>query len=218
MNDEAGSGGVLLWLDVETTSLDPRFTDLLEIGMHATTPRLQTVMEPFSVQIAPGRYWRHLRDSDQWEGEARRMHEANGLLHECWRTDAMTIQQARKHVKRRLAALLREHERVMAAGASVHFDIAVLDHQMTHLLDGLHHRRMDVSCIHSFFQEHLPGLADAAPSHATTHRALECLADAQRLYAHYAGLDPQRIRFATDPHAGDGPRSHDPDAWEGWQS
>ena len=157
------SDSLLLWADVETTSLNPAEGDLLEVGLRYTDMGLHQLDDGLSTPI-------------RWTGTpgpfTRAMHTPNGLLEACRTAPplAQAIVWARRYVERGL-----DGHTVLLAGSSVSFDRAWLNTHMPGVLDGLHHRILDVSSLLVAVQAWAPGLADTLPGHETNQRVDTCL-------------------------------------------
>ena len=76
---------LLLWVDVETTGLDPSHGAILEIGMRWTDTRLDRLDGGFSTPVAY---------AGPVDGFIERMHGPNGLLAACARPGAPTSDEA----------------------------------------------------------------------------------------------------------------------------
>lgn len=87
-DEQAGPGmddTLLLWVDVETTGLDPSHGAILEIGMRWTDTRLDRLDGGFSTPVAY---------AGPVDGFIERMHGPNGLLAACARPGAPTSDEA----------------------------------------------------------------------------------------------------------------------------
>ena len=169
---------LLLWVDVETTGLDTRRDDILEIGLILTDMNGNQIDGAIKTVLRP-RLWRwkrrHLPD------RVREMHTANGLLDLA--DDAWTARAAQGWIRADIQCLAHLHEVTLAmihpAGSSVRFDLNIIDRRMPGLLDGLHHRVLDISslrmAVDATAENH--GEERRAPirDHQTTHRVLDCL-------------------------------------------
>lgn len=168
----------LLWIDVETTGLDPENDALLEIGMVCTDADLNPIDGPFDVVL-------------RWEGTPdpfiETMHGPNGLL------DACRTGLDPEEVYRRAREYAHRHTDALVAGSSVRFDRAMLDAHDPRILAGLGHRSLDVSSLDvSSLDEAArlwnPEYRAHRPERTTDHRCLHCLADSIALTRHYRRL------------------------------
>lgn len=165
----------LLWLDLETTGLEPTTNTILEVAVS-----FATLNSPFDV----------LR-SESWvvhfptelhadlSSFIRDMHGKNGLLAECARSTT-TLSDIEEQL---LALVPEETDREMVpllAGSSIHFDHAFLKVHMRRLSSRLSHRHYDVSAVKLFCQslgmEKLP----KAEAHRAAADIVESMEHARR--------------------------------------
>lgn len=161
-----------LWVDLETTGLDPNRCGILEIAAVLTTTDMKVIDEFESFVLY----------EESFEREAWEMHNKNGLIAEY---EAMNKGHGRapyrEHVEKQLIWLFRGNNvtNPMLAGASVHFDRAFIRHHMRLLDEHLHYRHLDVSAI----TEMMRGLGYELPDMpASEHRAMS---DIRRTMATY---------------------------------
>lgn len=166
--------GKLLWLDLETSALDPREGEILEVafvwaageGLWGTGAgdggtfarvRLPDFRGSYVVRpIAP------LVDLDP---AVQEMHAASGLLEDVERRGALLAD-----VEREILDVVGDEprdrdQRLHLAGFSVHFDLAWLRLHMPRLARHLSHRVYDVSSIVRFTEDALGGEVKGRPAH-----------------------------------------------------
>lgn len=71
---------MLIWLDLETTGLDPRAGSILEIAMIATDDNFEQIGVPFVSIVRPI----HLRGWEVMDDYVREMHTKSALAYEIW--------------------------------------------------------------------------------------------------------------------------------------
>jgi oligoribonuclease len=148
---------MIVWLDLETTGLDPRTGSILEIAIVITDDELNEVGTPYVSLVKSLDEPRGLSSMDAF---VKNMHTKSGLLddlaktgelHEPWNvaldagmfltaslvkdaTDLKSIVKATKYLH-------------TLAGSSIHFDRSWLAGHMTELLSDFSHRMIDVSSL-----------------------------------------------------------------------
>lgn len=159
---------MLLWLDTETTGLDPRSCELLEVGMQVTSMDATSEGDSLHLVIHPD-------NAKSWPShpellEAYRMHTANNLMVECCEAPAEgygykpTAYNVREFINDQASRYV-----LHPAGTNVMFDLTMLDRFLSKYLDGpvtegLSHRHMDLTPYrlqdeyvnHTGYYEHRP--------------------------------------------------------------
>ena len=128
----------LVFLDFETTGLDPVTCEPIEVAAVVTNNAFEE-LDAFSALIQPG------REPYLWEPAARAMHDASGLTTACIERGV-----PREFVGRALISFLSRHHAASVlhlAGNSVHFDRSFLVAYWPRVADMFHHRHLDVSSV-----------------------------------------------------------------------
>lgn len=133
----------LLWLDLETTGLNPDEDEILEIAVGEAELATPFVVRPLHHAI----FW--LDPSRPLSDFIREMHTRNGLLSECYE-----FGQSVENVQSVLLDLVpAETDRKLMpvlAGSSIHFDLGFLRVHMSEFAARLSHRLYDVSAVKLF--------------------------------------------------------------------
>jgi oligoribonuclease len=162
----------LLWLDLETTGLEPMHDRILEVGF---------VLAPFDQPFKLGGVVRSIVIHDTGIGLSafiREMHGKNGLLLEC-ATSRFSLLQAEEELLLFVPEIEDKDEKVILAGASVHFDLGFLRVHMPRVAARLSHRLYDTSAIKLFCQSlGMPKFAKAE-AHRAKDDILECATHGQ---------------------------------------
>jgi oligoribonuclease len=156
--------GRLVWLDLETTGLEPHVDNILEIAVVVTDERLEQVEEYDAVIYRPGIMGRNMAPV------VKDMHTANGLLEQCqdfsrsvYFADAlsMTFDTIQRTTDKGNAHL---------AGNSIWMDKGFLSVHARPILEHLHYRMLDVSAIKVAAQLWAPS---TEPDKVKPHRATD---------------------------------------------
>jgi oligoribonuclease len=170
-----------LWIDLETTGLDPDNDRIIEVGWFLSNG-LEEVTAPQSVIITPDKTAWELMKSDLF---VQTMHTENDLIKDMEYFGTILIEDAEDQI---LEELDREDEQLfILAGASVHFDRGFIRNWMPRLEKRLSHRHMDVSTLRMFFND-MDYKSVAERETGSKHRALEDVQDAFNLYEKYQEL------------------------------
>lgn len=167
---------MIAWVDVETTGLDPRGNDLLEVGIVLTDDRLNELARmAVLIQPSPGR---ELMIGD----EVKAMHEDNGLWDEC-RSSGRELEAAQYELTRWCVERFDRDNRPVMGGSSVHFDRAWLRAKMPLLEALFHYRNIDVSTLKELNRRF--AFAQKWEGDRDLHRSLPDLEDSIAQCRHY---------------------------------
>lgn len=165
---------MIVWVDVESTGLDPKRDHLLEVALVVTDDALNevaytgVVMQPVGVDI----------DSIKMDAVVEKMHTENGLFEE------VRLTRGRRHIAEErlrdwLSAVVRDMfssdeklDRVPLAGSTVGFDRAFLREHMPALESMFSYRSIDVSSITELAKRWAPAIYEKRPKAGKAHRAL----------------------------------------------
>jgi oligoribonuclease len=159
--------GVLVWMDLEMTGLDPTRNVIVEIATLVTDDRLEIIAEgPDLVVHQPPQALAAMEDV------VREMHTRSGLLPaiEASTTSladagAATLDFIRQHVP--------TPRSVPLCGNSIGTDRRFLATYLPEIEDFLHYRSVDVSTLKELALRWAPEVVESAPKKETTHRALD---------------------------------------------
>jgi len=159
------SRGNLVWIDLETTGLDPDHDVIVEIATIVTDKELTVLEEgPDLVVRQPPEVWERV---DPW---VSKQHGASGLI-EASKQSAVSLVDA----EARTLESVKTHcppKRCPLAGNSICFDRRFLIRHMPTLEAYLDYRNVDVSSIKELVRRWSPRLA-AQMGKASRHRALD---------------------------------------------
>lgn len=132
---------MILWVDIETTGLDPVTDYLLEVGMALTTDDLHPI-NSVSIVVKPAIPLEHVPMDDV----VKSMHEANNLFDDV-RNGGVDVFAAEDYLVRWLKHAGIDKGQLPMAGSSVAFDRAFLKRHMPLVENWFHYRSIDVSTI-----------------------------------------------------------------------
>jgi len=154
----------LVWMDLETTGLEPESCVILEIATLITDKDLNVIAEgPNLVIHQPEEV---LKSMDPW---AKKQHEASGLLAEVRRSGVSLVQAEEETL-----AFLREHTPPRACplcGSSICLDRRFLVRYMPRVSEHLSYRHVDVSSLKELVARWFPEKA-LKRRKTSPHRAL----------------------------------------------
>lgn len=179
------SNDLIVWIDTETTGLNPDVDEMLEIACIVTDGDLNPVDEGFSVVIKPV-----TGAIASMSDFVYRMHEANGLLGEI--PYGAPLAHAETGVLDYIKYAGVESFTAPLGGSSVGFDRSFIEQHMPDLAKYLHYRTIDVSTVKELVRRWNPEGYASAPAKTGNHRALGDIEDSIAELAHYrkAGLSP----------------------------
>lgn len=166
---------MLVWVDIETTGLDPERDLVLEVAFLLSDDVLHPILDES--------YVIHHRTLPPMDTVVREMHGKNGLLDEV--SNAILPPTA---VEVLLQDFLKHYvgkEPLTLAGSSPHFDRAFLRKHM-HSVEALFHYRMvDVSTVKELAKRWRPSVYESRPKGLQKHRALSDIHDSIEELKHY---------------------------------
>jgi len=172
------SDDTLVWFDCETTGLDPRVDQLLEVAVILTDGQLQERAVFEKVLHFDG-----LIEND-W---VRNQHTKSGLLEACHYSVC-----DRTSVASQLSLFLEENgiERKsgVLAGSSIHFDRSFIREHLSSFEADLHYRMVDVSSFNEVALRFAPDIYATRPNvpkEEVAHRALPDVRHSISVLRHY---------------------------------
>ncbi len=161
-------------MDLETTGLDPRKDDILEVAFAiADLSRPFHLLDSIKSWVTIYRW-----DSAYWDPKVRAMHTENGLIAEATRSTTYVNQVERELLP--LVPLEADYnDKPVLAGSSVHFDLSFLRNCMPSLAMRLSHRTYDVSAVKLFCRSLGMPKLPRAEAHRASADILESIVHAQ---------------------------------------
>ena len=154
-----------LFLDIETTGLDPARDDVLEVAAALTDDKFN-LLESYETLTT------FAKPIHKWDPYCKKIHFENGLLHDMTTNAVVPLDSALDPVAAWLHAL--PPKSVTLAGRSIHFDLMFLNHRMFDEA-AFSHRRFDVSTLRQLARLRGEPTPDASTD---AHRAMaDVLAD-----------------------------------------
>lgn len=175
---------MLLWIDLETTGLDPDSGEILEVGWFISE-NWEILTDVKSTIVTPTRQTFDLMKQDLVVSS---MHKDNGLAADLvLSNNTRVIEDIEDEILADLEEVLDRFTTPVLAGSSVHFDRKWIEMYMPRLDWALSHRHFDVSTLRMFFDDmgfHNLGERDTPAK----HRALADVKDSYKLARKYVNL------------------------------
>jgi len=158
---------VLVWMDLEMTGLDPAKNVIVEIATLITDDNLEIQGEGLDLVVhQPPEALTAMEDI------VREMHTSSGLLKEI-EASTLTLADAGKQTLDFITSHIAERRTVPLCGNSIGTDRRFLAVYLPDIEEYLHYRSIDVSSIKELARRWFPKECSAAPSKASSHRALD---------------------------------------------
>lgn len=147
-----------LWLDLETTGLDPHAGQILECAAIVTDVKLTELGRVHGIIHCP---------APRGDEFVQRMHTGNGLWEAC-KTGA-GLATVMSSVLDLIASYDWTDRKPILAGLGIHFDRSWLNVHAPGVVDALHYRMLDMRSIIMFLADHGMHLS----KQPSTHRAVD---------------------------------------------
>jgi oligoribonuclease len=183
----------IIWVDVETTGLDPDQDFILEIGVRVTDFSGAVVAEDQQLIYHPQALHRLLNHSSDF---VRDIHAQSGLanryidLHKAYQAGSFPTTSEVAGVEQSILDLLVKELKLPLktypmAGSTVGFDRNFITSWMPYLAEFFNHRNLDVSAIGEACRILNPRIYSLRPQGPAPHRPLKCLDDSIRTFNYY---------------------------------
>lgn len=172
-----------IWIDIETTGLDPKGGEILEVAWFITD-NWEIISQPQSYVVTPGPDTFELVKQDT---VVQFMHENSGLLNELVVGDTLLLEDIEDLILKDIHKHNYDDVMPIIAGASVHFDRSWIAEHMWRLDRELSYRHFDVSTLIKFFND-LGFWELSDRQEPKTHRALDDISQTYSLARKYVNL------------------------------
>jgi oligoribonuclease len=168
-----------LFVDIETTGLNPNTGVILEVGMVVTDEKLN-VVDKISKVIQNGKDLSPLMDD-----HVTKMHTSSGLLNEIDEMDEVNIRRAELELMLFVNKHFGDHKPEIH-GNTVHFDKKWIDWHMPALGEHFNYRIVDVSSLKIMIRDFAPSMTyPNIKGKKPAHRAIEDITESIAEYNFY---------------------------------
>jgi len=175
----------LIFLDTETTGLDPNDGSLLELAVVITNEKFDTIWaynDVFSFNLN--------ENGTSIDPYVLEMHEKNNLWADCAESD-IHPEDAEEEILDQLGGLGIPIKTQPPVGNSIHFDREWLYVHMPDLEGYFHYRNIDVSTFTQFTERYMPDVFAGRPTFNKNHRAMADVYDSIETLKYYH----RRLRY-----------------------
>lgn len=175
---------MFLWLDLETTGLDPDAGEILEVGW-LISDNWEILTDVQSHVVTPTYQTFELIKQDMF---AQTVHYENGLMKDIMWNDTLRLEDVEDEILRDLWRLQDEDSFPILAGSSVHFDRNFIRKYMPRLDEQLSYRHFDVSTLMMFFNSLGYYELSKREYGSVTHRAADDVLSSYKLARKYVNM------------------------------
>lgn len=175
---------MFLWLDLETTGLDPDGGEILEVGWFVSD-NWEILTDAQSHVVTPTYVTFELIKQDLF---AQSVHYENGLMKDILWGDTVRLEDIEDMILKDLHRFNEDDSFPILAGASVHFDRGFIRNYMPRLDSELSYRHFDVSTLMMFFNSLGYYELSKREHGSSTHRAADDIQASYRLARKYVNM------------------------------
>lgn len=167
----------LMWVDLETTGLDEKEHDILEVAMIVTDGHLNIIaeMDPIVIHLSPQALWK----MNDWCVE---QHTKSGLIDLVNKSDVSLV-----HAERAMIVFAKKHcdpRKSPLCGNTIDFDRRFLTKYMPKFHEYFHYRSINVSSVGELVRRWYP-MAPSPAIKRVAHRAHDDIMGSIEILRHY---------------------------------